>query len=58
METVTIDKQALSDLLKVKEELDAIVESLELMGDAEFMQSYRKAKEQIKKREFDNWDDL
>lgn len=58
METVTINKQALSDLLKVKEELNAIVESLELMGDKEFMQSYRKAKEQIKQREFDAWDDL
>lgn len=58
METVQVNKQAIVDLIKVKEEFDTIVESLELMGDKEFMKSYNEAKEQIKKREFENWDAL
>jgi len=58
METITINKQAISDLIKVKEEFDAIVESIELMSDKAFMDSYRKAKEQIKNREFEDWNVL
>ena len=58
METVLIRKDAIQDLIKVKEEFDAIIESLELMGDKEFMKSYKCAKEQIRKREFTRWDDL
>ena len=57
-DTVSIDKKALIDLVRLKEEFDSVVESLELMSDKEFMDSYGKAKEQIKNREFDNWDDL
>lgn len=56
--TVTVNKQAIVDLMKVKEEFDVIVESLALMADKEFMDSYKKAREQIKKREFVNWDEL
>ncbi len=52
METVSINKQAIVDLVRVKEEFDTIVESIELMGNKEFMDSYKKAKEQIKQREF------
>ena len=58
METITIEKKALVDLIKVKEELDLIVESLELASDPEFMGSLKKSKEQIKNREFANWDEL
>lgn len=58
METVTINKQAITDLIKVKEEFDSIIESIELMGNKEFMDSYKKAKEQIKKRDFDDWNTL
>ena len=57
-ETVTIGKEAINDLKKVKEEFDTIVESIELMQDKEFMESYKKAKEQIKKRDFDDWNAL
>lgn len=56
--TVLVSKQAILDLLKVKNEFDTIVESLELMGDKEFMESYKKAKEQIKKGEFVDWNEL
>ena len=58
METVTIDKKALSDLIRLKEELDLIVESIELMNNKEFMASHRRAKEQIKKRQLKEWNEL
>lgn len=46
------------DLVRVKAEFDTIIESLELMSDEEFMSSYKKSKEQIKKRDFDDWNAL
>ena len=55
---VQINKQAIVDLVKIREDFDAIVESLELMSDKEFMKSYNKSKEQVKKREFEDWDVL
>jgi len=55
MDTVTINKQALADLVRLKEELDTIVESMELISDKEFMDSYKKAKEQVRKRDFADW---
>lgn len=58
METITINKQAVEDLLKVKNDFDSIVESIELMSNPQFMKSYSKAKEQIKKRDFDEWNKL
>jgi len=58
METIQVNKQAIKDLVKVKEEFDTIVESLELMENKEFIDSYKKAKEQVKKREFVDWDAL
>lgn len=54
-ETICVSKTALMDLIKLKDKFDAIIESLELMGDKEFMNSYKKAKDQIKKREFADW---
>ena len=58
METIQVNKQAIVDLVKVREDFDAIVESLELMSDEEFMKSYNKSKEQVKKREFEDWNAL
>ena len=52
--TICIRKDAIMDLVRVKTEFDAIIESLELMSDEEFMSSYKKSKEQIKKRDFDD----
>ena len=57
-DTISVNRQAIFDLVKVKDEFDTIIESLELMSDKLFMASYRKAKEQIKKREFDDWNEL
>ena len=56
--TITVNKEAILDLVKVKEEFDSIVESLELMADKEFMNSYKEAREQIKKRNFADWNEL
>ena len=57
-EVVTVNKEAIIDLVRVKEEFNAIIESLELMTDKKFMDSYKKAKEQVKKRDFVGWDEL
>ena len=58
MEEISINKNAIKDLLRIKDEFDAVVESIELIGDKEFMASHKKSKEQIKKREFSDWNDL
>lgn len=58
LQTIQIDRQAVTDLIKLKDEFDAVVESIELMSDRDFMDSYSKAKEQIKKREFADWNAL
>lgn len=46
------------DLVRVKTEFDSIIESLELMTDKKFMNSYKKSRGQIKKREFMDWNAL
>ena len=46
------------DLVRVKNEFDTIIESLELMSDQDFMKSYKKSKDQIKERNFDDWNEL
>ena len=56
--TVTINREAFGDLIRIKEELDTVIESLELMENEEFMESYKKAKEEIKNREFVDWNEL
>jgi len=58
MEKVSISKDALTDLLKLKEEFNLIIESLELMGDEEFMSSFKNSKEQIKNRKFADFNAL
>lgn len=50
-----INQSAIMDLVRLTHEINDRVESLELMGDEKFMASFRKAKEQIKKREFADW---
>ncbi len=51
--TICINKDAIMDLVRVKDEFDSIAESMELMSDSEFMDSFHKSKEQIKNRDFD-----
>jgi len=57
-QAMTVTKEALADLVRVKEEFDSIVESLQLMANKEFMDSYSKAKDQVKKRDFADWNSL
>ena len=58
MQKISVDKSAIIDLVRLTNEINDRVESLELMGDEEFMESFRKSKEEIKNREFANWNDL
>ena len=58
MEKVSINKSVLVDLFRLKEEFDSVVESIELINDEKFMESLRKSKEQIKNREFSDWNEL
>ena len=56
--TITVNREAIRDLVRVKDEFDSIVESLELMSDPEFMASYKKSREQVKNKDFVDWDAL
>ncbi len=56
-ETICINKNAILDLVRVKDKFDTIIESLELMSDKKFMESYKKSKVQIKKRDFVDWNE-
>ncbi|MBU0466100.1 MAG: hypothetical protein KKF39_00305 [Nanoarchaeota archaeon] len=58
METVSIPRKDVIELAKLAAELEDRLESLELMSNPEVMESHKRAKEQIKNREFANWDDL
>lgn len=57
-ETILVKRDAIVDLVRVKEQFDSIVESLELMADPEFMASYNKSQQQVKNREFVDWNAL
>jgi len=39
--TVTVSREAFGDLVRIKEEFDVVMESLELMANGEFMESYK-----------------
>jgi len=58
METIQVNKKAIADLVRVKDDFDSIIESLELMSDKKFMKSYNKAKMQIQNKEFDDLDNV
>ena len=53
--TIAIKKSEIADLVKLANEMNDRIGSLELMGDKKFIKSFKKAKEQIKKRDFANW---
>ena len=54
-DTITIDRRVLNDMI---EEFQLMKESLELMQDEEVMESLKKSKEQIKNRDFADWNEL
>ncbi len=53
-----MNKETFANLIKVKEEFDLIVESIELSNDPEVMESLMRSEEQIKNRDFADWDEL
>ena len=57
-ETITIDKKAFRGLMESMEEMQLKLESLELASDPELMESLKRSKEQIKKGELVDFDDL
>ena len=58
METVTFDKKIIFDLLKMFEEMNERLESLELASDPELMESLRKSKEEIARGDVVEFNDL
>ena len=58
MEEVCINKSEIEDLARLTNEINDRVESLELMSNKRFMASLKKSDEQVKKREFVDWDAL
>ena len=53
--TITIDRKVLNDMI---EEFQLMKESLELMQDKEVMESLKRSKEQIKNKDFADWNEL
>ena len=58
MEQVCLDKSSIIELAGLVEEIQLWLESLELSSDSEIMESLRKSKEEIKNRDFADWNDL
>ena len=58
MKEICVSKSAIQELAKLTSELNDRVESLELMSDKKFMVSLKRSKEQIKKRQFADWNAL
>ena len=58
MESISVNKQVIVELAKMIEEIHDRIESLELASDSELISSLKKSKEQIKKRELVDFNDL
>jgi len=58
METIHVDKKFIVDLAKQISELNDKMETLEILSNRKIMNSLKKSKQQIKKRDFANWNDL
>jgi len=56
--TITINQSTMIDLMRLSQEMQDKIESLQLMNDKEFMDSLKKSDEQVKKREFADWNAL
>ena len=57
-ENICINKEDIVIMSRLIEELQSRLEALELASDSEFMKSLKKSKEEIKKRDFADWDAL
>jgi uncharacterized protein YqgV (UPF0045/DUF77 family) len=50
-----IKQEILKDLVEIREKLDSIIETLEIMSDEELMESIKRAREQPPKRDFEDF---
>jgi 2-hydroxy-3-keto-5-methylthiopentenyl-1-phosphate phosphatase len=50
-----IKQEILKDLIEIREKLDSIIETLEIMSDEELMESIKRVKEQPPKRDFEEF---
>ncbi len=50
-----IRQEIIKDLVEIKEKLESLIETLEIMSDEELMDSIRRAKEQPPKRDFEDF---
>jgi len=53
-----IDRKVIVELARLMEEVQDKFESLELMSNPKVMEAHKKAKEQIKERDFADWNEL
>lgn len=58
MESLIIKKRDFADLMNAFEDLQLKLESIELENDKEFMESLKKSEEEIKNRDFADWNEL
>ena len=58
MKKIKIDRKILFDLTKRIENIRDRMESLEFMSDPKIMEAHRKAREQIRNREFVSWKEM
>ena len=55
---ISIDKVEFLKIMKMLEEVQDRMESLELASDPEFMKSLKKSNEEVKNRDFADWDEF
>ena len=56
--TITINQDVFNEMVKKKEELDAIIESIELMNNPKIIQAIKKSKADIKSGRTHNLRDI
>ncbi len=55
---MSVDKETREGLRHIRDEADALLESLELSQDKGFMDSLKRSEEQVRRRDFADWNDL
>ncbi len=58
MENITLDRNSVGELANLVEEIQLWLESFELSSNPEFMESMKRSEEQIKNRDFADWNEL
>ena len=58
MEQVTLNKDSIVELSNLVEDIQLWLESLELASNSEFVESMKKSEEQIKNKDFADWNEL